>query len=162
MSTETKQLQKEIAQVKENLAPKTTRKRARKPSTVATFLDRTRAEMTAKAKELDAEVNKAKRSLDSKDNEHNKMAMKMMEERNAIAADLMPVDLSGVTAKNDTPVEADSNTRKKPRKYAKLTQKIADDIRTDNGMQEDIATKYGCSVAMVSRIKSGQRWAPKS
>lgn len=149
--------------------PKTTHKRASKPSTVATFLDKTRAEMTAKVKELDKEVKNIHGQLNIVDDSRNVLAadlMRITSERDRVVAGLAAidkaVDLSGVTAKNDTPVESVSNTRKKPRKYAKLTQEVADAIRAASGMQEEIAARYGCSVAMVSRIKSGQCWAPKS
>lgn len=75
--------------------PKTTRKRARKPSAVPTFLDKTRAEMTAKAKELDAKIKGSKKDLASIDQGRNAIVahiMRLEHERDRVVAGLAAID----------------------------------------------------------------------
>lgn len=84
--------------------PKTPRKRARKPSTVLTFLDRTRAEMTAKAKELDAEMKVTQNRLNQAEGERDALAselLKLTSERDRVVAGLAAIDkaVSMTTAK---------------------------------------------------------------
>lgn len=76
------------------IEPKTARKRASRKVT-NDFLDKTRAEMTAKAKELDVEMKEAQKKLDHSEKFRNERAadlMRITSERDRVVAGLVAID----------------------------------------------------------------------
>lgn len=134
----------------------------RKASTKTTdFLGQKRAEMAAKAAELDKTIKTIQKDLNSVATTQSVLAekfVKMTNERDRVVAGIAAIDRA--TGHTPTPTVEPASTASVPR--TKLTQETADAIRAAEGTLRAIGETYGVSRTTVANIKSGRQWPAKS
>lgn len=125
------------------------------------FLGQKRAEMDAKAEELNAKIKTTQKDLDSVAMTQSALAenfVKLTNERDRVVAGIAAIDRA--TGSAPAPAAEPTNTKNATR--TKLTQETVDAIRAAEGTMRAIGETYGVSRTTVANIKSGRQWPAKS